>query len=393
MDNSVFTLLRQPRVIFGPGRLQELPDLTAGFGRHVLVLTGVSTLSKSGVLSSLFDQFRSRSLQYDHLTVSMEPHPQLIDKAVSRYGEPGVDVVVAIGGGSVMDAGKAVSAMLLKKEPVERYIEGHENFIPHDGRKVPFIAVPTTSGTGSEATSNAVISSIGKNGFKRSLRHPALVPEIALIDPRLMLSLSPELTAASGMDAFTQLLEAYLSPSSSPYTDALAWSGLEHFHRSFLAACSDGAGDVNVRADIAYATLMSGMALANAGLGVVHGFASSIGGYIDIPHGTLCATLLCSSTKENISRLRDVGRTSPALEKYGRAGRLFSCRPGLDTDASCDALIDILQSWQDRLQFPRLSQYGICRNDLDLIVERTRSKNNPVQLNHVSLKNILNERL
>jgi len=393
MDNSAFTLLRQPHVIFGPGKVRLLPDLIAGYGRNVLVVTGVSTLEQSGVLGKLFEQLHSRSLQYGHLTVSREPHPELVDRAVSRYRESGIDVVVAIGGGSVIDAGKSVSAMLLKTDSIERYIEGLDGCIQHDGRKVPFIALPTTSGTGSEATNNAVISKVGVDGYKRSLRHPEFVPEIALVDPELMLGAPAGLTAASGMDAGTQLIEAFVSPGSCRFTDVVAWSGLEHFNRSFLRACTDGSGDIEVRSAMAYAALMSGIALANAGLGIVHGFASSVGGYCDIAHGVLCATLLASATKENILQLRQTGDNPEALIKYAAIGRLFSGCENLSQDGACDALVDTLLSWQEQLDFPRLSSYGLRSSDLESIASRTRSKNNAVELHRDQYMSILRARL
>jgi len=265
--------------------------------------------------------------------------------------------------------------------------------MPHDGRKVPFIAVPTTSGTGSEVTNNAVISKVGPGGFKRSLRHPAFVPDAVIVDPELMLSMPPYLTAASGMDACTQLLEAYVSPFSSPVTDALALSGLERFGRSFLDACTTGGTSCAVRGEIAYAALMSGIALANAGLGIVHGFASSIGGRYDIPHGTLCATLLAEATKLNIGRLRELDASHPVLGKFARAGTLLSGKPSESVDEGCALLVDTLESWQETLGFPRLSAFGVREGELDGIVEITRSKSNAVPLDHDSLKFLLAARL
>ncbi|MCG8344086.1 MAG: iron-containing alcohol dehydrogenase, partial [Chlorobiales bacterium] len=305
-----FSLLRQPRVFFGPGEIQTLSGLVREFGKKVLVVTGSSTLQRSEELFTLFDRMKSELLECHHYAIHGEPCPDLVDRAVEEYGGFGIDVVVAAGGGSALDAGKAISAMLLKKEPVERFIEGQPEYRAHDGMKVPFIAVPTTSGTGSEATNNAVISRTGPGGYKRSLRHYAFVPEAAVIDPELTLTMPSELTAASGMDAFTQLLEALVSPYGSPYTEAVALSGIEHFSRCFERACYNGAEDIDARSGMAYASFLSGIALANAGLGIVHGFASSIGGYVDIPHGQLCATLLYSATRENIAQLRQNGDRS-----------------------------------------------------------------------------------
>ncbi|MCW8796405.1 MAG: iron-containing alcohol dehydrogenase [Chlorobium sp.] len=394
MSSFDFSLLRQPRVYFGPGRFQEIPSLITEFGTTVLLVCGAVSLQRSGALSVLAERLESDSLDYHLCTITGEPSPELVDRAVTEFSDAGIEVVVAIGGGSVLDAGKAISAMLMKNEPVERFIEGQPGFREHDGLKVPFIAVPTTAGTGSEATNNAVLSSVGKEGYKRSLRHPAFVPDIALIDPELMLTMPAALTVASGMDACTQLLEALLSPFASPFTEAVAISGIESFSRSFLPACEKGAEDIDARGGMAYAALMSGIALANAGLGIVHGFASSVGGFVDIPHGTLCSTLLCPATRENIYALREGGSGyREFLSRYARVGRILSGNDSLDDRDACNVLIEVLDSWQQELNFPLLSNFGVTEKDLDYIVGRTRCKSNPVDLDDRVMKKILQERL
>jgi alcohol dehydrogenase class IV len=370
-----------------------LPGLCSGYGKHLLLVTGRSALKHSGHLSTLLDSFRVEGFNVVHVPIDREPSPELIDRTVQVCRGRVVDAVVAIGGGSVLDAGKAVSAMLMQRHPVERFIEGREGVMLHDGRKAPFIAVPTTSGTGSEVTNNAVISRVGPGGYKRSLRHQAFVPDMAVIDPELMTSAPPGLTAASGMDACTQLLEAYLSPYGSPYTDAVALSGLERFSRSFMSACSTGAGDPAVRADIAYAALMSGIALANAGLGIVHGFASSVGGFYDIPHGTLCATLLAESTRVNIECLRRIDPSHPGLGKFSRAGEILSGASAGNVEDGCGMLVAKLEEWQERLGFPLLREFGVREGELDGIVAVTRSKSNAVALDEASMRAILAARL
>ncbi len=389
---ETFSLLPLPIIHFGAGRFSLLADLAGAFGRTVLVVTGHHALQHSGRLSALMDSLDSVGMRAFHLAVDREPSPDMVDSAVATFREVSIDVVLAVGGGSVLDSGKAVSAMLRYELPVERFIEGQKDAMQHDGRKVPFIAVPTTSGTGSEVTNNAVISSVGRNGFKRSLRHVAFAPDIALIDPELMVTVSPELTAASGMDACTQLIEAYTSPFATPYTDALSCSGLVCFSRSFLAACTDRADDSGVRGDIAYAALMSGIALSNAGLGIVHGFASSVGGLIDIPHGALCATLLAEATRENIAQLRLIDDKHPRLQKYAKAGAILSGVAADNISSGCEQLLETLNNWQERLTFPRLSSYGILPEDFDGIVAATRSKSNAVPLDHAAMKRILSSR-
>ena len=358
-----------------------------------MLVTGAGTMRRSRQLQALLSGLAGEGVSIVEVRVDREPSPELIDRTVASNRGRSIDVVLAIGGGSVLDAGKAISAMLLQQHPVERFIEGREGFMPHDGRKVPFIAVPTTSGTGSEVTSNAVISSVGPGGYKRSLRHPSFVPDMTVVDPELMASVPPGLTAASGMDACTQLLESYLSPCANPYTDALSCSGLELFSRSFIDACSSGAGDPAVRGDVAYAALMSGIALANAGLGIVHGFASSVGGLFDIPHGTLCATLLAEATKENIRQLRLIDTAHPALAKFARAGEILAAQRSTSVESGCEMLVGRLKSWEDQLRFPRLGEFGVREDDLDGIVEVTRSKSNAVPLDAAAMRRILASRL
>ncbi|NTW53909.1 MAG: iron-containing alcohol dehydrogenase [Chlorobaculum sp.] len=388
-----FSILPMPRIHFGPGTLSKLPALVAAYGRRMLLVTGRQTLRRSPVASRILDELRLAGMEVVCLNVDREPSPELIDEAVALGRVTPYDVVVAIGGGSAVDAGKAISAMLLQRELVERFIEGQPGFMPHDGRKVPFIAVPTTSGTGTEATSNAVISRVGPGGYKRSLRHAAFVPNEAIIDPALMTTAPPELTAASGMDAFTQLLEAYLSPLASPYTDAICLSGLERFSRSFELACGSAAGDVAVRADMACAALMSGIALSNAGLGIVHGFASSVGGLFDIPHGTLCATLLAEATRENIRQLRASESGEPGLRKFATASRILTGASTGNIADDCNRLVEHLESLQTLFAFPRLGNYGIKESDFDVIIPATRSKTNPVPLDQAAMRRILAARV
>ncbi|WP_170181116.1 iron-containing alcohol dehydrogenase [Chlorobaculum thiosulfatiphilum] len=384
-----FTVLPTPRIHFGAGTLSKLPAIAAAYGRKMLLVTGRQTLRRSPVASGMLDELSRAGMEVACLEVDREPSPELIDEAAALGRETPFEVVVAIGGGSAVDAGKAISAMLLQRDPVERFIEGQPGFTPHDGRKIPFIAVPTTSGTGTEATSNAVISRVGPGGYKRSLRHAAFVPNEAIIDPELMTSAPPELTASSGMDAFTQLLEAYLSPFASPFTDAISCSGLVRFSRSFELACGSGAGDVAVRADMAYAALMSGIALSNAGLGIVHGFASSVGGLFDIPHGTLCATLLAEATRENIRQLLASEGGESGLRKFANASRILTGASTGNVANDCGRLVELLEEWQARYAFPRLGEFGVSESDFDAIIPATRSKTNAVPLDEAAMRRIL----
>ena len=389
-----FTLQRQPYVVFGAGKVALLPELLGSYGENVVIVTGGKTLERSGTIAALYERIQRESTLCRHVAIDGEPSPEVIDGAVEACRDSGINVVAALGGGSVIDAGKAVSAMLPSREPVERFIEGLPGYCKPDGRKVPFIAVPTTSGTGSEATNNAVISRAGKNGYKRSLRHDAFVPDMALLDPELTLSMPVGLTVSSGMDALTQLLEALVSPDGSPFTEAVALNGLEYVVAYFSRACRNGEHDIEARSGMSYAAYLSGVALVNAGLGIVHGFASSIGGYIDIPHGRLCATLLHAATAENIAILRQQGiRGDDVLASYAKAGRLFAGDTYLDDDEACDALLEKLESMQEELDIPRLGTFGFRNGDVDRVISRTRNKSKPVELDGNSLRRILLQRL
>ena len=388
-----FVFARIPEIHFGPGKLSQLPKLVRQKGSRILLVTGSSSFLHSPHFEKLTQALKQESIHYFHAAVSGEPSPALVDQTVERYRDERLDWVVSIGGGSAVDAGKAISAMLPQAGSVTAFLEGMETK-KHDGRKIPFIAVPTSSGTGAEATKNAVLSKIGQRGFKSSLRHDQFVPDIALIDPELMLSCPPEVTAACSLDALTQLLEAYVSTKASPMTDALALSGLEHASVGLIPAFEHGANDIAARSHMAYAALLSGMTLANAGLGVVHGFAGPIGGYFEIPHGVVCGTLLGEATRITIEALfEDSGRNRIALEKYAKAGVLLSGKASSSLRRDCDLLIRTLQDWVEFTRIPRLGNYGITRSDFGKILDKTTSKNSPMALNREQLTAILEARL
>jgi alcohol dehydrogenase class IV len=294
-----------------------------------------------------------------------------------------------------LDAGKAISAMLPQNDSVYEYLEGTGDK-KHNGEKLPFIAVPTTSGTGSEATKNAVLSKVGEQGFKKSIRHDRFIPDMAVIDPELMVSCPPDVSAACGMDAFTQLLESYLSTQASPLSDALAYSGISFLRDSLVAVCTTEGHRVERRASMAYASLVSGITLANAGLGVVHGLASPIGGFFSIPHGFVCGTLVGAETRVNIQKLREQKQEDRvALRKYAKIGALISGRDSGEesVDRCCDLLVETIDAWTEMLKIPRLSKYGVLASDLSKIVEASDNKKNPVRLSKDEIRDLLLMRL
>jgi alcohol dehydrogenase class IV len=389
-----FEFVSIPRIIFGAGTRNLIAGEVRKIGERVLVVTGGSSLDRSGAWGKIETQIRETGIACERVRVSGEPSPEMIDEIVAELRERGVALVLSIGGGSVIDAGKALAAMMTQHCSVTEFLEGIGNR-EHNGAVLTHIAVPTTSGTGSEATKNAVLSHVGPGGYKRSIRHDSFIPDLAVIDPELTLSCPADVTAATGLDACTQLLESYVSTKASPMTDALALSGLGYVKDSLLSACGEGAGDVMVRAPMAYASLISGICLANAGLGVVHGLAASIGGMFDIPHGVVCGTLLGTATEKTIGVLRKRGGESPALEKYARVGALFTGREYRrgERDFLCDRLVETLHAWIEKLDIPSLISYGISREDCAEIAWKTGNKNNPAELAPAEIEGVMIERL
>ena len=386
-----FSFKNLPKIHFGVDRIRELPGLVSRYGNRVLIILGGKSFLRSGHWQILQPSLKVPGGLLAIEQVRGEPAPEAVDAIASRYQNQALEVVLAIGGGSVIDAGKAVSAMLVEGGPVSRFLEGVGGENP-SGRKVPFIAVPTTAGTGSEATSNAVLTKTGDQGFKRSLRHDNYTPDIALIDPTLTLSCPRDLTIACGMDTFSQLVEAYLSTHASPFTDALSLDGLKAVQRSLHKACSDG-DTLGARTDMAYAALVSGIVLANAGLGVIHGFASAIGGFFSIPHGVVCGTLMAAGNRITLAGLRRTNDNPVALEKYSRLGRLFSEQGKAPAAQYQDLFIAELARLTDDLDLPRLGHYGINESHLEKILDQTGNKYNPAALDRGEMREILLARL
>ena len=389
-----FDYARIPPVYFGPGKLSLLPGLIGTWhGTSILLVTGGRSLEHSGQLQRVREMICNAGIEFHSVSCHGEPTAVMIDSICADYRGRAVDVVVGIGGGSVVDAGKAISAMLPHERSIFDHLEGVGRGVPHSGVKIPYIAVPTTSGTGSEATKNAVISEVGPEGYKKSLRHDNLIPDAVIVDGELLVSCPRDVTAACGMDAFTQLLEPYLSPGAAPVTEALAWSGFEAIKDNLLSACGDGSRDVSVREGMAYASLMSGIALANDGLGILHGLASPIGGYFPIPHGVVCATLLAASVRANIKALRARDPASTAIGKLARIGQLLGDTGGRAAAYDCDALVATMDAWTEQLKVPKLSDFGVTEADVDKILDRAANRNNPVQLTRDEIRAMLMERI
>lgn len=397
MQFSDFSISRFPRISFGSGRIQEVPALAAAYGRTALLVTGKQSFCNTPRWQAFTEALEGKGMRWLHFSISGEPSPMLVDEAVAKFRSEAVDVVIAIGGGSVLDAAKAIAGLLPHGNSVMDHLEGVGNDVPYRGPSTPFIAVPTTAGTGSEATKNAVLSVQGPEGFKKSFRDECLIPEYAVIDPDLLASCPPELVAADGMDAFTQLLESFVSLKANPFIDALAWSGMCAVKEGFFAAWEGQEPEAaHGRGAMAYAALLSGITLAQVGLGSVHGLASPLGAYFPIPHGVVCGTLVSVATAVNIQALQAREPHSLALGKYAQVGRLLSDRHDMDDDTARGALIELLADWSERLQLPRLNRYGISEADFPMIVANSRGssmKTNPIVLTDQEIATILMQRL
>lgn len=378
-----------PKIKFGIGKIDLLPEIIASYGSKVLIITGARSFPESARWKRLQHALRSADIKIYRYLIPREPSPEMINQCVEQFQEKGIPLVVAIGGGSVIDAGKAISAMFTCTHPVESYLEGIGELSP-TGTKIPFIAVPTTAGTGSEATKNAVISKVGIGGYKKSLRHEHYVPDLALVDPELAVGAPAAITIASGMDAFTQLLESYLSTQSNRLTDSLAIEGICCIRDGLPQAISEP-DNIEARSCMAYAALVSGITLANVGLGLVHGFASSLGGRFVIPHGALCGTLMGITNQITLKKALEV-RDTALITKYATVGRLFYPKLSDDKEAAT-ALIALILEWVDIYDLPRISSYGLTRNQIPEIVSNTSLKNHPIALNHQEMEAILEARL
>jgi alcohol dehydrogenase class IV len=311
----------------------------------------------------------------------------MVDAIVDRYRDQSMDVVIAIGGGSVMDAGKAVSALLTVEHGIKRYLEGLGD-LKHTGEKIPFVAMPTTSGTGSEVTKNAVISEVGEKGFKKSLRHDNFIPDHAVIDPEMMLTCPDRLTATSGMDAFSQLLESYVSNQSNPMTDAFALQGLKLIKRNLLRAYLEGEQNLEARTGMALAAMFSGITLAHAGLGLVHGFASPLGGYHEIPHGVVCGSLMAPVFSLTIDKLID-DKKNPAYHKMVIASKIFADFKFKEDKEFLMAFKDKLIHISKVLEIPGLSAYGFSEESIEKIAGETSHKQHPVEFSGDELSAVL----
>jgi len=381
-----------PHLKIGEGILFTLPEYLKNHGySRIALVTGGDSYSASEYREQFEENLRAFGIEAPRFPVSGEPSPLKVDQVRDTAAEMQVDAVVALGGGSVIDAAKAVSVMLLHEGSVREYLEGVGNRSPKPIR-YPLIAVPATSGTGSEATKNAVISEVGERGFKKSLRNTAYVPDLALLDPLVTRGCPYDVTAASGMDAVTQLLEAYVSVHANPFTDALSLNGLQRTRWSLPAALHDG-GNLKARGQMSYAAYLSGISLAGAGLGVVHGLASPLGALRHIPHGIVCGTLLPAASEIIVDKLLKCEDESRGLAKYSRGAVVFLGTDKGSGENNCRSLVEELYRWAEEFSIPRLSDYGFTTEELKDVASHATKKGSPVDLTPEDMYSILERRL
>jgi alcohol dehydrogenase class IV len=378
-----FEFATSARIVFGTGSSRQVASEAAALGRKALLVTD----SEAGRTNWLASDLASAGLAPLRLAVPGEPTIALIREGAAQARAAECDVVVACGGGSVMDAGKALAAMLTSPGDVLDYLEviGRGRALPRPA--APCIAVPTTAGTGSEVTRNAVLAS-PEHKVKASLRSAGMLPRLAVVDPELTLELPPDLTASTGLDALTQLIEPYVSCRANAFTDLFCADGIPRAARALPRAYRNGE-DLDARTEMAMASLLGGLALANAGLGAVHGFAAPIGGMFDAPHGAVCAALLPHVVEANLRALRLRAPLHPALERYEQVARWLTG----DESARAEDGAAWLGSLAGDLGIPPLCSYGIRPDDIPELVEKSARassmKGNPIELTPAEMSDTL----
>ncbi len=382
-----FEFATATRIIFGAGTVKHAGTLAAGFGQRALLVTGASRPSAELLLADLADHQVS-GLPF---AVSGEPDTEVVRIGSELARREACDLVVAFGGGSAIDAGKAIAALLANGgEPLD-YLEVVGRGRSLDRPAVPFIAIPTTAGTGAEVTRNAVLAAPAQR-VKVSMRSPYLLPRVALIDPELTYTLPPAVTASTGLDALTQLIEPFVSARANPLTGALCREGMGRVARSLLRAFTTG-NDTAAREDMSLASLFGGLALANAGLGAAHGVAGVVGGMYPAPHGAICARLLPYVMQTNVQALQRAQPDGPALRRYDEVAQVLLG----DSTATAAAGVRWVQDLCGRLSVPPLAAYGLTRRELPLVVEKSlvasSTQANPVKLSSGEMTAILEQAL
>jgi alcohol dehydrogenase class IV len=371
------------RILFGEGKVREAPAAAAAMGHRALVVTGGSPDRAAPLLAGL----QAAGIACLPWAVAGEPTIEMVRSGNEYARAERCDLVIGMGGGSAIDAGKALAAMLANPGDPLDYLEVIGGGQPLVHASAPFIAIPTTSGTGSEVTRNAVLAS-PQHRVKASLRASSMLPRLAVVDPELTLGLPRGVTASTGLDALTQLIEPYVGVRANPMTDLFCMEGIRRAANALPRVWEDG-GDRQARTDMAWASLLGGLALANAGLGAVHGFAAPIGGMFPAPHGAACAALLPHAIAVNVQALRTRAPASQALGRYAEVARLLTGRPQATAEDAVRWTAEICK----RLEIPPLRAYGVTEADIPLLVEKAAQassmKGNPIVLTPEELRQII----
>lgn len=380
---AAFEFATASRILFGAGKINELGKLIEGNVQRVLLVHGRSSTGipfVKGMLSG-FD--------VTEFVVHGEPTLNLIRAGVEVAQN--CDLVIGVGGGSVLDTAKALAVLVTNPGDVLDYLEVVGKGQPLVHAPLPYIAIPTTAGTGSEVTRNAVIE-VSQQNVKVSLRSPLMLPRVAMVDPELTYSLPPGITASTGLDALTQLIEPFVSIKANPMTDAICREGMRHAARSLRRAYENGS-DHEAREGMSLASLFGGMALANAALGAVHGFAGPLGGMLHAPHGALCARLLPLVMEANISALETRQPEHPSLKRYAEIAKILT----EDERATAHDGVTWTKQLVSDLKIPALSVYGMDEAQFPEAIEKTLKassfKGNPIPLHENELRKILEEAL
>lgn len=379
-----FDFATSGRIVFGSGKIKEIGNLAVGMGSRVMVVSGVP---EGSLTSRLLDIISTSGYAWCYYEINREPTISLVQNAVEKARVEGCDFVIGFGGGSAIDAGKAVAALLANPGEIMDYLEVVGKGMPLNNRSFPFIAIPTTAGTGSEVTRNAVIEVEGLD-VKVSLRSQWMIPQISLVDPELTCSLPPHVTASTGMDALTQLIEPFVSNRSNPLTDGFCKEGLQRVAR-FLRRAYHNGNDLEAREGMSLASLMGGLALANARLGAVHGFAAPLGGLLHAPHGAICARLLPVVMEINVSALRQRDKDHAGLTRYQEIAQILTGR----LDAKIEEGIFWIYQLSTDLGINPLRNFGLSSSGFkDITTKAARASSmqgNPIVLNESELMEIL----
>jgi alcohol dehydrogenase class IV len=378
-----FEFATAARIVFAPGAAARIPAIARELGTCALVVTG----RDRGRSKQTCDGLAREGLAYSVFPVCGEPSLEAVRKGVNAVRENRADLVIGFGGGSAIDAAKAIAALAPNSgEPLD-YLEVIGRGAPLECAPLPVIAVPTTAGTGSEVTRNAVLYS-PEHRVKASLRSPLMLPRVAVVDPELTCDLHPAVTASTGLDALTQLIEPYVSVRANAMTDLFCREGMRLAAGALAAAFVNG-GDRNAREAMSFASLLGGLSLANAGLGAVHGFAAPVGGMFDAPHGAICAALLPYGMEINTRALRARAPESEALRRYGEIARILTGDPHAESETGVAWLRDLCA----RLAIPRLGAYGVTDAHVPELVEKAAKassmKGNPIPLDTAEMTEMI----